>query len=72
LRLESYDGLSQVHNGTVRTNRPPDDVVRVLEIDDDCLGGGVGIGDLAYANILVGLECLYVLSANLSEGRRQT
>ena len=58
LRLESYDGLSQVHDGTVRTNRPPNDVVRILEVDDDRLGGSVGIGDLPHANVLVRLECL--------------
>jgi hypothetical protein len=58
LRFESYDRLSQVHDGAVRANRPPNDVVRVLEVNDDCLGGGVGIVDLAYANVLVGLECL--------------
>jgi hypothetical protein len=58
LRFESYDGLSQVHDGAVRANRPSDDVVRVLEVNDDRFGGSVGIGDLSHANVLVGLECL--------------
>lgn len=58
LRLESYDGLSQVHNGAICTNRSPDDVVCVLEVDDDGLGGSVGIVDLAHADILVRLERL--------------
>ena len=66
MRLESYDGLSQVHDGAVGADRSPDDIVCVLQIDDDGLGGGVGIVvDLAHANVLVGLECLGLLSAYL-------
>jgi hypothetical protein len=59
LGFEGYDGLSQVHDGTVCANRSPDDIVGVLEVDDDGLGGRVGfVVDLAHANVLVGLECL--------------
>jgi hypothetical protein len=66
LRLESDDGLSQVHNGAVGANRSPDDIVGVLEVDDDGLGGRVGFAvDLSHANVLVGLECLGLLSAHL-------
>jgi len=66
LRLESYDGLRQVHDGAVGAYRPSDDVVCVLQIDDDRLGGCVGFAvDLAHANVLVGLERLSKLSAHL-------
>ena len=66
LRLEGYDGLSQVHDGTVRTDRSPDDIIGVLEVDDDGLGGCVGfVVDLTHANVLVGLECLCLLLACL-------
>jgi hypothetical protein len=66
LRLESYDGLSQVHDGTVGAYRSPDDIVCVFQIDDDSLGGCVGfVVDLAHANVLVRLECLQKLSAHL-------
>lgn len=64
LCLESDDGLSQVHDGAVGANRSPDDIVGVLEVDDDGLGGRVGfVVDLAHANVLVGLECLRGLLA---------
>jgi hypothetical protein len=67
LRLESYDGLGQVHDGAVGANRSPDDIVCVLEINDDRFGGGVGVGvDLAHANVLVGLERLLNVSAPLA------
>jgi hypothetical protein len=66
LGLEGYDGLSQVHDGAVGANRSPNDIVGVLEIDDDSLGGRVGfVVDLTYANVLVGLECLDRLSAHV-------
>ena len=55
-----------MHNGTVGADRAADDVVRVLEVDDDRLGGSVGlIILLAHADVLVGLECLQPLSALL-------
>jgi hypothetical protein len=58
LRLESYDGLSQVHDGTVGAYWSPDDIVGVLEVDDDGLRGRVGfVINLSHANVLVGLEC---------------
>jgi hypothetical protein len=64
LRLESDDRLSQVHDGAVGPDRSPDDIVGVLEVDDDGLGGRVGfVVDLSHANVLVGLECLYRLLA---------
>ena len=60
LCLESDDGLGQVHNGTVSTDRSPNYIVGTLEVDDDGLGGGVGIiVDLAHANVLVGFESLW-------------
>ena len=66
LRLESYDGLGQVHDGTVRADRSSDDIVCVLQINDDRLRGGIGFAvDLAHANVLVGLERLESLSAHL-------
>lgn len=59
LRLESYDGLSQVHDGTVGANWSPDDIVCVLQVDDDRLGRGVGfVVDLAHTDVLVRLERL--------------
>ena len=59
LRFQSNDWLSQVHNCTVCANRSANDIVCVLQIDDDGLGGGVGlVVDLAHANVLVGLESL--------------
>lgn len=59
LRLEGNDGLSQMHDGAVCANRSSDDIVCVLQIDDDRLGGCVGFAvDLAHANVLVGLESL--------------
>lgn len=59
LRLESYDGLSQVHDGTVGANRSSDDIVCVLQVDDDGFRGGVGlVVDLAHADVLVRLERL--------------
>lgn len=59
LRLESYDGLCQVHDGAVCADWSPDDIIRVLEVDNDCLGGGIGFAvDLAHANVLVGFERL--------------
>jgi hypothetical protein len=65
LGLKSYDGLSQVHDGAVGTDRSPDDIVCVLQIDDDRLGGSVGfVVDLAHANVLVGLERLIAVSAS--------
>ena len=66
LRLQSNNRLSQVHNRTVCADRSANDIVCVLQIDDDGLGGGVGIVvDLAHANVLVGLESLSRLSALL-------
>jgi hypothetical protein len=66
LRLESNDGLSQVHNGAVGADRSPDDIVGILKVDDDSLGGRVGfVVDLSHANVLVRLECLGLLSAYL-------
>jgi hypothetical protein len=48
-----------VHNGAVGTDRSPDDIVCVLQINDDRLGGGVGfVVDLAHAHVLVGFEGL--------------
>jgi hypothetical protein len=59
LRLKSDNRLSQVHDGAVGADRSPDDIVCVLEVDDDRLGGGVGfVVHLAHANVLVGLERL--------------
>jgi hypothetical protein len=58
LRLQSNNRLSQVHNRTVCADRSANDIVCVLQVDDDGLGGGVGIVDLAHANVLVGLESL--------------
>jgi hypothetical protein len=69
LRLESYDGLRQVHDGAVGANRSSDDIVCVLQIDDDCLGGGVGfIVDLTHANVLVGFERLGAVSTSPNGG----
>lgn len=66
LRLESNDGLGQVHDGAVGADRSSDDIVRVLQIDDDRLGGGVGFAvDLAHAHVLVGLERLGRLSVHV-------
>lgn len=60
LRLQSNNGFSQVHNRTVCADRSADDIVCVLQVDDDGLGGGVGIiVDLAHANVLVGFESLW-------------
>ncbi len=59
MRLESNDRLSQVHDRTVCANRSTDDIVGVFQIDDNGLGGSVGIVvDLAHANVFVGLESL--------------
>jgi hypothetical protein len=67
LRLEGYDGLSQVHDGAVSADWSPNDIVGVLEVDDDGLGGRVGfVVDLTHANVLVGLECLWRLSAHVT------
>ena len=64
--FESNDVLGPVHDGAVGANRSPDDIVGVLEVDDDGLGGRVGFGvDLSHANVLVGLECLGLPSAYL-------
>lgn len=66
LRLESNDRLGQMHDGTIRANRSPNDIVRILKVDDDCLGGGVRFAvDLAHADVLVGLERLELWSAHL-------
>jgi hypothetical protein len=68
LRLERDDRLSQVHDGAVRADRSPNDIVCVLQIDDDRLGGGVGlVVDLAHAHVLVRLECLGAVSACIVE-----
>lgn len=67
LRLESNDGLSQVHDSTVSADRPANDIVRVLEIDDDRLGGSVGfIVLLAHTDVLVRLERLQRISPRAS------
>lgn len=58
LRLKSNNGLRQMHDGAVSANRPPDDIIRVLEVDDDGLGGRVGFALLPNADILVRLERL--------------
>lgn len=59
LGFESYDGLRQVHDGAVSADWPPDDIVRVLEVDDDRFGGRVGLVVLlANADVLVRLERL--------------
>lgn len=59
LRLEGNDGLGQVHDGAVCADWPPNDIVRVLEVNDDRLGGCVGfIVLLADTDVLVRLECL--------------
>jgi hypothetical protein len=66
LRLEGYDGLRQVHDGAVGADRSSDDIVCVLQINDDRLGGRVGFAvDLAHANVLVRLQSLEGLSARL-------
>lgn len=63
-----------MHDGAIGTNWSPNDIVRVLEVDDDGLGGSVGfVVDLSHTDILVGLECLNTLLAflrvpTLSEG----
>jgi hypothetical protein len=54
LSLERDDRFSQVHDGTVCSDGPPDNVVRVLEVDDDGLGRAGSIGILlADADIFV-------------------
>lgn len=63
LRLERDDRLSQVHNGTIRTDRSPNNIVRVFQINYDSLRRGVRfVIDLAHAYVLVGFECLASLS----------
>ena len=65
LRLQSNDRFSQVHDGTICANWSADNIVCVLQVDDDGLGGGVGlVVDLAYANVFVGLKRLWQLSAS--------
>ena len=55
-----------MHDGAVGAYRSSDNVVCVLQIDDNRLGGCVGFAvDLAHANVLVGLERLLQLSAHL-------
>jgi hypothetical protein len=72
LRLKSYDGLCQVHDGAVGANGSPDDIVCVLQIDDDRLGRGIGfVVDLTHANVLVGFECLRAVSAPPNSGFRE-
>lgn len=49
-----------MHDRAICANRSADDIVCVLQIDDDGLGGGVRIVvDLAHANVLVGFESLW-------------
>ena len=56
LRLQSNDGLSQVHDGAICPNWSSDNIVRILQIDDDRLRGSVGfVVHLAHADILVRL-----------------
>ena len=53
-----------MHDSAIGTNWSPNDIVRVLEVDDDGLGGSIGfVIDLAHTDILVGLECLDTLLA---------
>jgi arginine decarboxylase-like protein len=48
-----------MHNSTISSDRSPDDVVEVLEVEDDRLGRGLGIRSLlSYADIVVRLERL--------------
>jgi hypothetical protein len=71
LRLKSYDGLCQVHDGAVGADRSSDDIVCVLQIDDDRFGGGVGlVVDLTHTDVLVGLERLGAVSAFPNSGTR--
>jgi hypothetical protein len=57
-----------VHDGAVGADRPPDDIVCVLQINDDGLGWSIGFGvDLAHADVLVGLERLGAVSTCVND-----
>lgn len=59
LRLESYDGLRQMHDGAVSADRPPNNIVRVLQVDYNGLGGRIGfVILLSHTDVLVRLERL--------------
>jgi hypothetical protein len=59
LRLQSNNGLRQMHDGAISSNRPPHYVVDVLEVENDRLCRGIGVvALLAHADVGVGLESL--------------
>lgn len=59
LGLECNDQPTPVHNGTICLDRPPSDIIVVLQIDDD----NVGVARirrilLPHTHIMIGLKCL--------------
>lgn len=48
-----------MHNGAVRADWSPNNIIGIFQIDDHSLGRSVCfVVDLAHAYVLVGLECL--------------
>ena len=66
LCLERDDGLGQVHDGAICSDRAANDVMEVLQVDDDGLGRGAVGGSLANAYPAIRLECLRSSSAGRS------
>ena len=60
--FESNHQLRPMHYGTVGLDRPPNDILCVLEVDNDDFGRSIIIYFLAYANVVVGLQCTGVES----------
>lgn len=66
LSLESNHLSVPVHDGTVGLDRPAGDIVAILELDDNNLGLGCLILLLPHTDVRVGLECLALVSLELS------
>lgn len=53
LSLQRYDQPIPVHNGAIRLDRPSDDIVRILEVDDYDFRLRVVVDFLPNANVVI-------------------
>ena len=71
LGSEGNDELIPVHDGTICLDGPTDNIVAVLEVNDDDLGGSIVIDLLAHTNVVVGFECLVNSVRTISQRSKQ-
>lgn len=64
MRFEGNDGLRQMHDSAIGSDRPPHYVIDILEIENNRLRWGIGVvALLAHADVRVGLKSLGPLLA---------